>query len=156
MSFDMFVLMIRNDGKDCFERAIAERAFASVVEDVQESDWTCHDDDDVGTHILIGGLDTDDEAEMIDGFSINRPPTYDHRPEFWNALFEVLRQTRTFLMWPDDGPGPTYCIANVDLEKEFPAEYIADFGRPAVISCGADIVAILDGNWPPGSVKSAQ
>jgi hypothetical protein len=131
-------------------------AFASVVEDVKESDWTCSDDDEVGTHIMIGERDTDDEVEMIDGFSINRPPTYEHRPEFWIAQFEVLQQTRTFLAWPDDGRGPTYCIGDADVEKEIPAQYITDFARPAVISSGADRVAILDGNWPPDSGKSME
>jgi hypothetical protein len=141
MSFDMFVLMIRLDGVDFFERAIAERAFARYVDDLESGEWHFRKihGESYGTRILIA------EGQLIDGLSINRPPSYEKWPDFWNALYDVLRQTRTFLLWPDAGQRPHYCVGNPVFLDEFPSEYVTEHGKPAVASSGAELETAVSG-----------
>jgi len=135
MSFDMFVIMIR-DG-DAFDRAIVERAFAPLVRAAEDGDWDFGEKGELsGVTMLVG------DEERIDGFSFNRPPRYEDFPEFWEALFDVLRLTPTVLVWPDDEP-PISCIGNSAHLDLLPEEFLAHFGTPAIASSGGEIDAII-------------
>jgi hypothetical protein len=139
MSFDMFVLTVREDVDDSFERAIVEKAFAPFLTDASGDYWNLHDADGqlrfVNMHV--------DDAPRIGSFSINRPPAYESFPQFWDALYEVLRQTCTVLVWPGEGPHPTSCVANRAFAEELPADFIEHMGMPAIVSSGAEIDAAI-------------
>lgn len=131
----MFILTIREDVDDSFERTIVEKAFAPFLTDTSGDYWNLHDTNGqlrfVNMHV--------DEAAKIGSFSINRPPSYDSFPEFWNALFDVLSRTKTVLVWPGEGPHPTSCIANRTFAEELPADFIEHMGMPAIVCSGAEI-----------------
>lgn len=135
----MFVLTIRDDIDDSFERAIVEKAFAPFLTDTSGDYWNLHDAQGqlrfVNMHV--------DDAQRIGSFSINRPPCYDSFPEFWNALYDVLSQTKTVLVWPGEGPHPTSCVGNRAFAEELPADFIEHMGMPAIVSSGAEIDAAI-------------
>jgi hypothetical protein len=81
-----------------------------------------------------------EQTPKIDGFAVHRPPDL---PLFWDALFDVLRQTRTFLVWPASGPGPTYCVAREDWKSYIGEELTEYMGEPAFVTSGAEILAAL-------------
>ncbi len=66
---------------------------------------------------------------------MNRPPFI---PEFWNAIYEVLRQTKTMLYWPSSAD-PRCCIAQVNADADFLKRVEEALGPPAIVTCGAEI-----------------
>ena len=105
MSFDIYVMT----GGERFDRSIVERAFGDAALNTDSDIWgLCYKD---GSESLVD-IDVGTDLQ-IDGFSASRPPA---SLEFWAPVFEVLRATRTFLVWPATGPAPTWCVANTDCE----------------------------------------
>ena len=136
MSFDL--LLLAGQGKENhFDRAIAERAFESNANDTSSDWWNFHMSDGKS---CAGELSID-QTPKINGFAVHGPPNL---PWFWDALFEVLRQTRTFLVWPAPGPGPSYCVANEDWKSYIGEELTGDMGEPVLVRSGAEIPAALD------------
>ena len=136
MGFDIF-LMTGKAEENRFDRAIVERAFASNAADTSSGWWALR----MSTGEPCAGELSIDQTPTIDGFAVHRPPDL---PWFWDAIFEVLRQTRTFLVWPAVGPGPPYCVANEDWKSYIGEELTEDMGEPALVRSGADIPAALD------------
>jgi hypothetical protein len=78
-----------------------------------------------------------DPGPQIKGFSVNRPPAM---LEFWDALYEVMRQTPTVLFWPGE-PGCCVTESYVDL---LPADFSEKAGQePVIVTSGAQISAVI-------------
>ncbi|MEW6437338.1 MAG: hypothetical protein AB1508_09265 [Pseudomonadota bacterium] len=142
MSLDMFVAAFSEDGENEFPRTLVEQAFAPFVEDVKESHWSLNLKSGEQTSV---DLDVED-GEMIDGFSINRPPSYGDFPEFWEALYNVLRQTRAFCVLAGVREDPNCCAANPEAVNE-PPEPVMEIaearGGPRLVSSAAELEAAL-------------
>lgn len=136
----MFVVTVREEQDDSFPRSIIENAFKDYVDDTADDYWNLRDAD--GDQRFVN-MDVD-QGERISSFSINRPPDYETFPQFWEALFEVLRQTKTVLFWPGDPPHPIWCIANQNFLGDLPALMIDDMGKPAIVHSGLEIVEALE------------
>ncbi|MGO9674939.1 MAG: hypothetical protein ACLPSF_12360 [Methylocella sp.] len=136
MSIDIFVYGFEEGYK--FDRLIAERALAPVVVLEMSGDyWEVRYPDGKAYSATI----SIDKEPQIRGFSINRPPRF---PEFWNAVFDVMRQTRVIMVWPGVGPHPRCCVARADLAPDVTFEIIGELGPPAIVTCGDDIHAALE------------
>jgi hypothetical protein len=138
MSLDIFLFAIdRNGDAAPFDRSIAERAFEGFATHTETDEWGLRDSD--------GGLCSADisidAGPNICCIAINRPPFTEW---FWNAMFEILRQTRTFLMWGSVTDAPGYCVANPDWQSYMPPDLFEDDGPPAMVLCGADIEAAIN------------
>jgi hypothetical protein len=134
MSFDIFLVTLKADeaGEQLrFDRAIVERAFASFALDQDTDNWQLlMPDGELTSASMLVEL-----GSTITGFSLNRPP---FMPTFWDAMFDVMRQTPTFLAWP--GNDPSLCVAAADYMGFAPT----DFDEKVVVaSCGADIEAAI-------------
>lgn len=141
MSFDIY--LIAGPGRT-FDRSIVEEAFAAMIDgDRADDEWNLHYLDGSPSHALVS-IDT---GPQIDGFSVNRPPS-ETATEFWDAIFQVLRQTESFLVWPATGE-PGYCVARDDWESFLPKEDFDHMGRPARVTCGRDIPELFyeTGGW---------
>ena len=91
MSFDIFLMTLVEDESGerlQFDRSIVEKAFGSIAADPENDDWqfTQPDGFRLGAEMYI------DPGPEISGFSVGRPPAM---LEFWDALYEVMRQTPT-------------------------------------------------------------
>jgi hypothetical protein len=137
MSFDIFLTTFEDYEPGKFDRSIVERAFEPLIADRDEGLWYLQTPE--GERVF-GTLSIDDGPE-VSGFSVNRPP---FMPSFWSAIFEVLRQTHTFLFWPGEDPYPTYCVANPDFAARLPPEFVKDCGGRSIITCGAEIEAAIN------------
>jgi hypothetical protein len=141
MSLDIFLSTVTGEEADNFDRGIAERAFKGIAADQDGEHWhlrTC------STTILIHDARPAPQHSKIAAVSANRPPSYEHVPEFWEAMFEILVQTRTIMYWPAGGPLPHCCIANPAMIPGVPADLIDALGEPAFVSSGEDIQAVFD------------
>jgi hypothetical protein len=134
MSIDIFVYGFEDGYK--FDRSIAERALAPVVMEMSGNYWQVRYPDGKAYSATI----SIDEEPQIRGFSINRPPRFQ---EFWNAVFEVMRQTRVMMVWPGVGPHPQCCVASADLAPGV-SDIMGDLGPPTIVTCGDDIDAALE------------
>jgi hypothetical protein len=93
MSFDIYLLTLKADeaGEQLrFDRTIVERAFASFAVDQDTDNWQLRMPDGELTWASMRV----ELGSTITGFSVNRPPSM---PTFWDAVFDVMRQTPTFL-----------------------------------------------------------
>jgi hypothetical protein len=140
VSLDIFLSTLTDDEAAQFDRAIVERAFKAIAVDQLGGYWNLRTSEGEMTSATISVAD----QARISHFSANRPPDYGYFPEFWNAMFEVLRQTRTVLFWPAGGPKPHCCLANPDMTPQVPASLIDAIGEPAFVTSGAEIDAVLE------------
>jgi hypothetical protein len=72
---------------------------------------------------------------------VNRPPD----GVFWQAIFEILKGTRTFLVWPAPDP-PTHCVANPDLEGYVDSQ-LEHMGVPAFVRSPAEIGRAIEASF---------
>lgn len=138
MSLAVFLMTMIEDenGEQLrFDRSIVEQAFASFTLDQDTDNWRLLTPDG---KLCLATLSVDVDRK-ITGFSIDGALTM---PTFWDATYEVLRQTPTIVVWP--GRDPSYCVAQLDYEKFVPADYIESFGPPVIVNCGVAILATLD------------
>jgi hypothetical protein len=133
MSFDIYVLVITEGDRDHFPRAMVERAFASIAIDLSGDHWILQPPNGES---VMANVSIDEEA-LINGFSVNRPTHYDYFPELWDALYDVMRQTRTILFWPTNSG--CCCIANAAFAAELPADFVADWPKLTFASNGLDV-----------------
>jgi hypothetical protein len=139
MSLDMFVCAVRNEDENSFRRDIVERAFTPHVQDVKDEHWTLSLKNRERTWVNMSV----DEGDLILGFSINRPPSYDGFPEFWDALYEVLWQTRTYCVLLGARTHPNCCVANAALVDKMPADLVEERGGARLVGSGAELEAVL-------------
>jgi hypothetical protein len=123
MSFDIYLQT--GQGKT-LERVIVERAFAKIAIETKSDWWRLHDS---LAEVSISA------TPMVDGFAVHRPPEWD---EFWAAIFEVLQSSRTYLVWPAPGPGPTYCVG---------PELTGHMGDPPLVSRSDQISPLIDASF---------
>jgi hypothetical protein len=135
VSLDIFLVTLTDDEAVKFDRSIVERAFKYITSDQVGDHWH--------PRTAFGTVSVDDEPK-IRGISVRSPPSYEHFPEFWNAMFEVLCQTRTVLVWPAGGPKPHCCLANPDMIPHVPADFVDSFGEPAFVASGEEIDAVME------------
>lgn len=134
---DVFLVPVSGES---FERAIVERAFARVATDQAGDCWVV---EAANGEASFARIYIEDEPE-ISGFSFDRPPSYAGIPGFWDALFEVMSRTRTFLIWGGGGgPNPDYCVANEEVIADLDADMLEEMGRPAIARSGAEIEAAM-------------
>jgi hypothetical protein len=134
MSIDMFVFTVSMTEEDGFPREIVERAFAPYAEEMKDGSYCLHlkSGEEFGGYMSLHG------AELISSVSINRPPNYAYFPEFWDALYDVMRQTPTFC-FAVLGSTHTYCVANPDAVDKLPADLPGKLGETRLVSSGAEL-----------------
>jgi hypothetical protein len=140
MSFTIYVSTVSKDDGNMFDRAVVERAFKEIAVNQAGSYWNLRSPEGP---IASATIFIKDQSK-ISGFSANRPPSYSGFPKFWNAMFEILRQTRTIIFWPAaKGPHPRCCIADLALVPDLPSDLTNALGKPAIVSSGAEIEAAI-------------
>lgn len=139
MSFDIYVAALPYDESAKFDRAIVVRAFEAIADDQASDYWLLQMPDGGETSVSLSIA----QDAVISGFSVNRPPSHSAFPQFWDALFDVLSQTRTILLWPAGEGRPPYCVANPTLALGLPSDFLEDMGNPILVASGADIVAAI-------------
>ncbi len=115
-----------------------ERAFQKIVADPSRDHWNVRTPDGARTRAEV----SIDAQPRIRGFGVTRPPSFEGLPEFWNAIFEVMKETRTILFWP--GADPYVCITNPDFLRDLPADLAESVHGAVVVSSGAEICAAVD------------
>jgi hypothetical protein len=93
VSLDIFLSTLTDDESALFDRTIVERAFKAIAVDQLSGYWNLRTLEGEMTSATISVSD----RPRISHFSANRPPRHRYFPQFWNAMFEVLRQTPTVL-----------------------------------------------------------
>lgn len=136
MSPDLFVFALPGDDNQ-FPSKIVEQAFAPFAPDMGDGQFYLHLDGEPTSALMSLRL-----GEVIDGLSVNRPPDKDWFPGFWDALYSVLRQTRSFCVLLGVQGNPMSCVANPDTLDELHAEMGAD-ERACVVHSGADLAVAL-------------
>jgi hypothetical protein len=139
MSFSIYVSKVNNDDGNTFDRAIVERAFEDIAVNQAGACWNLRSPDG---HIASATIFIEEQPK-ISGFAANRPPSYSGFPKFWDAMFEILSQTRTILFWPAGGPRPHCCVADPTLLPDLPSDLTNALGKPAIVSSGAEIEAAI-------------
>jgi hypothetical protein len=92
MSFDIFLVCLQNGEVSTFPLTLVETAFAPFIESRGDESWALTESNaDVW-------IDTEPE---ISGFMVSRPPGENH--PFWQAVFDLMRQTPTVLHWQGGG-----------------------------------------------------
>jgi len=81
--------------------------------------------------------------ELVMDLAINRPPAYDGFPEFWDAIFEVLRRTPTYRILLGVATHANCCIANPDILTELAADFAEARGGVRFVSSAVELVAAL-------------
>jgi hypothetical protein len=141
MSLDLFVFAILRDGQlGRFPRAIVEGAFAPYVQDVKHDYWHLHlrSGEETSATMLVK------DEELIDRFSINRPPGYEGFPEFWDSLYEVLRQTCAICILLGVRADPNCCVANPQVLDELPGNFVENWGRAVCsVTSGTELETAL-------------
>src|ERR1700722_2686805 len=132
MSLDMFVFAIPDEEKHRFPREIVERAFAAITQDVKDEEYRLmKDGEEAWARMSLAS------GELIDAIAINRPPSYNGFPEFWGAIFDVLRQTPTRCIVQGVGADAKFCIANPAVLDELPADFAEEYGEVRFVSSAA-------------------
>jgi hypothetical protein len=129
MSFDIFLQAAPGEALD---RSMIERAFGDMIVGNPADDfWNlCGPEGEMYlANVFVGG------GARVDGFMVAGPPD---TPEFWGAIFEILRQSRSYLVWPAAGPLPTYCVADPDWRSFLPDKDFEHLGPPALVGSAAD------------------
>jgi hypothetical protein len=126
MSFDVDVTCFQNGEPANFPRTLLERVFGSIADRSNPEQWVLKG----GSTLYVG------EGDQICGFSVNRPPEYD---EFWIAIMEILRQTPSVFYWPGGG----CVVANPEVAKHMPEDFIKALGAPEVVTDPSEILDII-------------
>lgn len=137
MSFMVILQTLKGDEETFFERAIVERLFAPHVRDLSGDMWEIHWPDGSGCSAQL----YIDDAPMISSFNVERPPGF---VEFWDTMFQVMKETGTLLVWPGE---PFCCVADAavldELPKGFVEETIREGGSLPVVSSGRELWDVI-------------
>ncbi len=127
MSFDIFLQCFQNGKQHGFPLALIERGFGAVKRVRNAHCWIL-DYPDGG----ICELYVDTTKEYVEDFMVARPPS---SPQFWQSVFDLLRQTPSCLYWPAGGP----VIANPSVRGHLPPNMIKKLGEPTIVSAPEQI-----------------
>ncbi len=139
MSLDLTVFVLLRGGRlGRFPRAIVEQAFAPYVRDTRSDRWRLHlrSGEETWATMLV------DDEELIDGIWVNRPPDYDAFPEFWAALYDVLRQTLAICILMGVSSEPNCCAASADVLDELPPDFVEEW-TVCLVTSGAELETAL-------------
>jgi hypothetical protein len=138
MSFMVILQTLKGNEETFFERAIVERLFAPYVHDLSGDEWAIHWPDGGA---CLAQLFIDD-APMISSFSVQRPPDF---VEFWDAMFQVMKETGTLLVWPGE---PFCCVADAAVLDELPEGFVEEAikrgGSLPVVSSGQELWDVIE------------
>jgi len=126
MSFDIFLGCMKNGESATFPRALVETAFAPFIESRSDRSWKLTDS--LADVWIQAGPE-------IYGFTVSRPPGDEH--PFWQALFDLMRQTQSVLYWPSDGPASV--VTDEAVIAHMPAEMIEIVGPVIVVETPLEI-----------------
>ncbi|HKX07782.1 MAG TPA: hypothetical protein VJN67_06285 [Stellaceae bacterium] len=117
MSWDIWITCFHKGEVGKFPREILDRALEPFSTRNEDWSWALNE---CSGRVYIGN------ELQIDGFSVNRPPGFDH--PFWSALIEVLKQTTCVLYWPGKG----CVVADKSVIPHISAEFDETMGTPTV------------------------
>ena len=132
MSFDIFFQCLENGDNGEFPVALFERGFRPFAEH-----W---DADHVFLKYPDGGMGeiyAETAGETMNGFMISHAPAH---PEFWQALFELLRETSSCLFWPGGGQ----VIARSSTRDHPAPDMIEALGEPSLVSSPQQIIDAME------------
>jgi hypothetical protein len=127
MSFDIFFLCFDRGAPAQVPFALIEKGFGSFAARRDDTCWSLEYPDGGFTELFVDA--TQDE---VGDFMVSRPPL---SPQFWQALFDLLQQTKSCLLWPGDAP----LVANAAARAHLPID-IAELGEPIVVSTPEQIL----------------
>jgi hypothetical protein len=130
MSFDLNLICLKNGEFDTFPSIIVQNIFEPFVKKRDEDLWFLEFPDGGGGDML------GDRDERTNGVSIHHASGGD----IYDALYEVLRQTNSVLIWSFGG----CVIADSAMLAHLPEGLIESVGVPVVVHSGADIVAEIE------------
>jgi hypothetical protein len=138
MGFMVFVQAINGDEKAYFERAIAERLFASHVHDLSGDEWEIHWPDGGACFARVHI----DDTLMVGGFSVERPPGF---VEFWDTMYQLMKETGALLLWPGE---PLCAVADVAVLDKLPPGFVEETverdGPIPVVSSGQELWDVIE------------
>jgi hypothetical protein len=129
MSFDLNLVCLKDGEPDVFPADIVRQAFEPFVKSRDEDLWTLEFPDGGGGEMSAYGAE---ETETSD-ISISRASGAD----IYDALYKVLQQTHTVLIWSFGG----CVVANEAVIPDLPEGLIESLGTPAIVNSGADILS---------------
>ena len=129
MSFDLDLVCLKDGLPDTFSSKIVHQALDRFVS-FQD-----------GSHRKLsfpdgGGEMFTDYGEETDGVSISSASGH----QIYDALYEILRQTHSVLIWSFGG----CVVADESVIADCPEELIESLGQPIVVHSGAEIVAAVE------------
>ena len=131
MSFEIMTATFRDGDAVTYDRTIAERAFAGLIAKENRFGWELKAPECGAAFVDI------EDAAQISGFDVSRPPRY---APFWDAVFEVIEETRGVVFWPDGG----MCVTDQSVVAELPADMIESFSEPTVVANGSQILDAIE------------
>ena len=131
MSFDVHLICLRNGEPDMFPAQIVRDVFEPYIESRDEDLWVLAFPDGGGGEML-----GEDGTEETNGVSIDGASGSD----IFDALYEVLRQTNSVLVWSFGG----CVVANASVIADLPEGLIEENGEPVVVRSGAEILAEIE------------
>ena len=133
MGFDMFLLSLQNGKPSAFPFSLVEKCFGPYASSRERDYWTLEYPDGGYCELFV-----DTSREDVEDFMVSRPPA---SPEFWQALFDLLRDTPSCLCWPGGGPA----IVNPSLRDHLPTGE-DDLGEPLIVSTPEQICEAIWGS----------
>jgi hypothetical protein len=133
MGFDLFLLSFQNGESSTFPISLVERRFGAYATSRDEDWWVLEYPDGGYCEVFI-----DATGEVVETFMVARPPA---SLEFWQALFELLRETPSCLCWPGGGP----LIANPSVRDQLPKGK-GELGEPTIVSTPEQICEAIWGS----------
>jgi hypothetical protein len=122
MSFSIYVSAFENEDSFRFPAAELRRRFAKHTRKDDAVAWRIGFGEDPGeSEIYV------ESGDMIDGFSVNRPPD---SLEFWEIIAGILRDLPCALYWPTTKQAAV--MGSLDLLPHLPKDFIETLGIPLV------------------------
>jgi hypothetical protein len=131
VSLEIFVVFFSDQEPATVPRTIIETAFGPFVVRVEPGLMQLSFPDDGEADVFV------DDAAEVGGMMISGPPP---NPEFWESLFDILRQTRSALFWP---PGQLV-VANPGAIEHLPPDMVESMGEPIVVSAPSEILQAIE------------
>jgi len=129
MSFDLHLISFKEGGPAAFPKHIVENALGPFIQSRDGSFCVLAFPDGGGEM-----FDDVDETET-DSVNISRGSGL----AIYDALYEILRQTHSALMWSFGG----CVVADASVIPDLPDELIEDLGEPVIVASGAEIAAAV-------------
>jgi len=130
MSFDIWLYCFKNGDADFFPTQIVKDAFAPYHVGDEDKYWILQFPNGGRCEVRVG------EEPMTVGFMIIRPSG----DRLHDAIYEIMRQTRTALSWSFGGAA----VADPSVIPHLPPKMIQSLGVPTVVHSGDDIIKAIE------------